>query len=175
MKKFKDLSLEELTNIVNSSKKLRDELDNFIQEDEMNWLRQKLNFVRSSLWKWSLGFFNNNGNFISVRNYEEFLDGVKDSKVAFGASERLEKLINHCEQLLGTNLFEYYAKKLAEVFFEDELMPIINYVEDASFELYQGKVGEKSKDYLEGFFSSYEDYLYDEENKTFYEPHSLSA
>ena len=173
MKKFKDLSLDELKEIVNGSEKLRKELDNYIQDTEMCWLSEKLDCVKSSLKDWCVGFFTN--SYINVRNYDSFLDGVKKSIKSYGASKKLEKLVSHCEKLRGTNLFEHYAEKVEEVFFEEEFQPIIDFVEEASDELYCGKVGAKSEDYLECFFFSYEDYLFDEENKIFYEPHTVVA
>ena len=173
MKKFKDLSLDELTQIVNRSKKLRDELYEYIQDSEMHWISKKLSCVKSSLANWSVGFYNQ--NFLRVRDYEVFVDGVEKSIKMYGASEKLEKKFHQVQKLLHTNLFAHTAEQLKELWLKEELQSICDYVEDASYELYKGEVGEKSKDYLDGFFSGYKDYLYDEENQTFYEPHSLSA
>ena len=173
MKKFKDLSIAELTQIVNRSKNLRDELSDYIQNSEMSWIDEKLAIMESSLSDWSVGFFNQ--NYISVKDWYSFLDCVKDSAKYFGASDRMEKLICRCDKLRGTNLFEYYAKKLKTVYFEDELQSICKYVEDCSYELYQGAVGEKCESYLECFFDAYEDYLYDEETDTYYKPTKLQA
>ena len=173
MKKFKELTIEQLTEIVNRSKKLRDELDEYIQDCEMCWISEKLAVMKDSLSDWSIGFYNQ--NYIRVKDYGTFLDCVIDSEKRYGASDKMEKLISQCEKLRGSNLFEYWAKKLKEVYFEDELQSICKYVEDCSYELYQGSVGEKCESYLECFFDAYDDYLYDESTSTFYKPMKLAA
>lgn len=173
MKRFSELSTEQLTNIVNSSTKLRNELDKFIQDYEMYWISEKLDYVRDSLANWSVGFYNK--NFLKVRDYEAFVDGVEKSIKDYGASEKLEKKFRQVQKLTHTNLFAYTAEQLKKLYLEEELQSICNYVEDASYELYQGKVGEKCRNYLECFFDDYNDYLYDEETETFYEPTRLEV
>jgi len=173
MKKFSEMSLEELEQIVNRSKEMRDKLDEYIQDCEMDWISDKLRKIDSSLRDWSVGFYNQ--NFISVKDYGDFLDCIIDYKKAFGASDRMEKKISQCEKLRGTNLFEYNCKQLKEMFMEDEIESICKFVEDCCYELYCGKVGDKCRDYLECFFDVYDDYLYDEETETFYKPTKLDA
>lgn len=173
MKRFSELSDEQLTNIVNRSKKLRDELDEYIQDTEMNWIEEKLSCVRESLANWQVGFYNQ--NFLRVRDYESFVDGVGESIKMYGASEKLEKKFHQVQKLLHTNLFAHTAEQLKELWLKEELQSICDYVEDASYELYQGKVGEKCESYLECFFDNYEDYLFDEETQTIYKPIRLDA
>ena len=173
MKKFSELTYEQFEEIVNRSKKLRDELDNYIQDTEMYWLEEKLNCVNDSLEKWSVGFFNQ--NFIRVRDYESFVDGVEESVKCYGSSERLEKKLQQCKKLRGTNLFEYESEKLKELYFKEELQVICDYTEDACYELYCGKVGEKCRSYLEPFFDNYVDCLFDEEERVIYRPQKLDA
>lgn len=173
MKRFSELSDEQLTNIVNRSKKLRDELDEYIQDTEMNWIEEKLSCVRESLANWSVGFYNQ--NFLRVRDYESFVDGVGESIKMYGASEKLEKKFHQVQKLLHTNLFAHTAEQLKELWLKEELQSICDYVEDASYELYQGKVGEKCESYLECFFDNYEDYLFDEETQNIYKPIRLDA
>ena len=173
MKRFSELSTEQLTNIVNRSKKLRDELDEYIQDSEMHWISEKLSCVRDSLSNWSVGFYNQ--NFLRVRDYESFVTGIEKSIKAYGASEKLEKKFHQVQKLLHTNLFEHTAEQLKELWLEEELESICKYVEDCSYELYCGKVGEKCESYIECFFDAYQDYLYDEETETFYKPTKLAA
>lgn len=173
MKKFSEISLEELEKIVNRSKELRDKLEDYIQECEMNWISEKLGKIKPSLRDWSVGFYNQ--NFISVKDYEDFLDCIIDYKKTFGCSDRMEKKIPHCEKLRGTNLFEYNCKQLEEMFMEDEIESVCKYVEDCGMEMYYKKVGDKCRHYLEMFFEVYDDYLYDEETETFYKPTKLDA
>lgn len=173
MKRFSELSNEQLTNIVNHSKKFRDELDEYIQESEMHWISEKLSCVKDSLANWSVGFCNQ--NFLIVRDYEGFVDGVEKSIQMYGASEKLEKKFHQVQKLLHTNLFAHTVEQLKELWLKEELQSICDYVDDASYELYQGAVGEKCQCYLECFFDAYQDYLYDEGTKTFYEPTKLEA
>lgn len=173
MKRFNELTQEQLTQIVNRSKNLREELDSYIQDCEMCWLSEKLACIKSSLSAWSIGFYNQ--NYIKVRNWSMFVDGVEKSTKSYGCSDKLEKLLLRCNKLRGSNLFEYYARQLKRLFWEEELKTIIDYVEAASYELYQGSVGEKCKSYLECFFNAYTDYLYDEETNTYYKPTKLAV
>lgn len=173
MKRFSELSNEQLTQIVNRSKKLRDELDEYIQDTEMNWIKEKLSCVRESIANYSVGFYNQ--NFLRVRDYEGFVDGVEKSIEIYGASDKLEKKFHQVRKLLHTNLFAHTAEQLKELWLKEELQSICDYVEDASYELYHGEVGEKCQSYLERFFDNCEDYLFDEETQTIYKPTRLEA
>lgn len=172
MKKFSELSLEQLEQIVNRSKELRNLLDEYIQESEMDYISDKLFPIKKSLKDWSIGFYNQ--NYMVVNDYHDFVAGVRSSVKSFGCSDRLESLLTQCEKLEGSNLFHHHAKMLKELWYEEEIKSTIDYVEDASYELYCGKVGEKTRDCLEPFFYNYEDYLYDEETETFYKPTKLA-
>lgn len=173
MKKFSELTTEQLINIVQHSEKMRDEFQNYICGTEMCFIEEKLDCVTSSLGKYCIGFYER--NFLTVRDYKGFVSGVEDSVCNFGGSDTLTKKLAQCQKLIGTNLFEYHAEKLKEIYLTEELLPICKYVEDCCFELYHKEVGEKCKEYLECFFSSYDDYLYDEENGTYYEPYTLAV
>ena len=139
----------------------------------MYWISEKLSCVKDSLANWSVGFYNQ--NFLRVRDYEGFVDGVEKSIEMYGASDKLQKKFNQVQKLLHTNLFAHTAEQLKELWLKEELQSICDYVESASSELYHGAVGEKSKDYLECFFDAYQDYLYDEKTQTFYKPTKLAS
>ena len=173
MKKFTEMNLQEIEQIVNRSKELRDQLESYIQECEMDFISDKLFPVKNSLSDWSIGFWDQ--NYINVKDYHDFVAGVRSSVKSFGCSDRLEKLLSQCEKLEGTNLFFHQVRLLKTMWLEDEIQSICKYVEDAGFELYLGKVGEKSRDYLEGFIMIYENYLYDEETETIYKPTKLEV
>lgn len=173
MKRFSELSNEQLKQIVNRSNELRDELDEYIKDMEMIFISEKLSCVRESLANWSVGLYNQ--NFLRVRDYEGFVDGVEKSIKTYGASEKLEKKFHQVQKLLHTNLFAHTAEQLKELWLQEELQSICDYVEDCSFELCQGTVGEKCESYLECFFDNYEDYLFDEETQTIYKPTRLEA
>lgn len=173
MKKFCEMNLQKFEQIINRSKKLRDELGDYIQESEMDFISDKLFPVKSSLKDWSIGFYNQ--NFVTVKDYHEFVSGVRSAAKSFGCSDRLERLLSQCEKLEGTNLFYHHARLLRDMWLEDEIQSIVKYVEDACYELYCGEIGEKTRDYLECFQEIYSDYLYDEETETIYNPHKLDV
>ena len=173
MKKLGEMTNDEIIAIINKSKFLRDALDDYIQDCEMDYLTDKLGYIKKSLSDWSIGFYS--PSYIKVKDYDLFIDGVFEHKDCFGLSEKCEKLANRCKKMRRTNLFEYYAEQLKDLFFEDEFQSIINWVEDCGYELYCGEVGEKSADYVECWSYSYEDYLYDEEEDVIYTPHKMEV
>ena len=156
MKKFSDMEIDEVINVINDNKTLRDMLDRYIQDD------------------YSIGFFNS--NYFTVKDSDLFLEGVRKYHENYGLTTKAEKLLKRCEKLKGTNLFGYWCNQLAEMYYEDELKSMVDYVEDASFELYQGSVGKKSRKYVDCFVDNIiGDYLCDEESGTFYKSHRISA
>ena len=174
MKKFSDMEIDEVINVINASKTLRDMLDIYIQETESDWLGELLSCFNRQTVDYSIGFFNS--NYFTVKDSDLFLDGVRKSHEKYGLTIKAEKLLKLCEKLQGTNLFDYWCDQLAEMYYEDELKSMVDYVEDASFELYQGTVCKKSREYVECFVDNIiGDYLWDEESGTFYKSHRISA
>ena len=174
MKKFSNMEIYEVINVINDSETLRDMLDRYIQETESDWLGELLECFDRQAIDYSIGFFDS--NYFTVKDNDLFLDGVRKSHENYGLTTKAEKLLKRCEKLQGTNLFGYWCKQLAEMYYKDELKSMVDYVEDASYELYRGSVGEKSKEYVECFVDNIiGDYLWDEENETFYKPCRVSA
>ena len=174
MKKFSDMQIDEVINVINNSKKLRNMLDKYIQETESDWLGELLSCFDRQAIDYSICFFDS--NYFTVKNSDLFLDGVRESHENYGLTIKAEKLLKLCEKLQGTNLFDYWCDQLAEMYYEDELKSMVDYVEGASFELYQGTVGKKSREYVECFVDNIiGDYLWDEESGTFYKPCRISA
>ena len=174
MKKFSDMEIDDVINVINDSETLRDMLDRYIQETESDWLGDLLRCFDPQAVDYSIGFFNI--NYFTVKDSDLFLDGVRESYKNYGLSTKAEKLLKRCEKLQGTNLFGYWCNQLAEMYYEGELKSMVDYVEDASFELYQGTVGKKSREYVECFVDNViGNYLWDEENETFYKPCRISA
>lgn len=174
MKKFNEMEIEEVISIINDSKELRDMLDQYIQETEMDWLDDLLRSFDRGAVDYSIGFFDQ--NYFIVKDNDLFLEGVCKSHDNYGLTVKGEKLLNRCEKLQGTNLFGYWCEKLAEQYYKDELKSMVDYVEDASYELYKGSVGEKSREYVECFVDNIiGDYLWDEESETFYKPYAVAC
>lgn len=149
MKKFSDMGIDEVINVINGSKELRDMLDQYIQETECDWLGDLLRCFDRGAVDYSIGF--SDRNYFIVKDNYLFLEGVRKSHDSYGLTVEGEKLLNRCEKLQGTNLFGYWCGKLAEQYYKDELKSMVDYVEDASYELYCGSVGEKSSNYVECF------------------------
>lgn len=174
MKKFSDMEIDEVINMIDDSKELRDMLDQYIQETEDDWLNELLSCFDRGAVDYSIGFFDH--NYFTVKDNDLFLEGVRKSHDDYGLTVKGEKLLNRCEKLQGTNLFGYWCEKLAEQYYKDELESMVDYVEDASYELYNGSVGEKSRNYVECFIDNViGDYLWDKERETFYKPCKVSA
>ena len=174
MKKFSDMEIDEVINVINDSETLRDMLDRYIQETESDWLGDLLRCFDPQAVDYSIGFFNS--NYFTVKDSDLFLDGVRKSHEKYGLTTKAEKLLKRCEKLQGTNLFDYWCEKLAEQYYKDELKSMVDYVEDAAYELYKGSVGEKSMNYVECFIDNViGNYLWDEECETFYKPCKVLA
>lgn len=175
MKKFSEMNMKELEQVVNRSKELRDKLEKYIDFCEMDWCTDKLNCVKDSLSDWRVGAYC--PSYIYVSDWYGFLDGVKECKRNFGSSTRIEKKIAQVEKLRHSNLFEYHCRILKEMWEKEEIYSITKWIEECGYELYCGTVGEKTRDYMEAFFCNYglEDYLYDESTETFYKPTKLDA
>ena len=174
MKKFSDMEIDEVIDVINDSEELRDMLDKYTQETEYEWLGNLLRCFDPQAIDYSIGFFDS--NYFTVKDSDLFLDGVRKYHENYGLTTKAEKLLKRCEKLQGTNLFDYWCNQLAEMYYKDELKSMVDYVEDASYELYQGYVGKKSREYIEYFVDNIiGDYLCDEESGTFYKQCRVSA
>ena len=174
MKKFSGMEIDDVINVINDSETLRDMLDRYIQETESDWLGDLLRCFDPQAVDYSIGFFDS--NYFTVKDSDLFLDGVRKSHENYGLTTKAEKLLKRCEKLQGANLFDYWCDQLAEMYYNDELKSMVDYVEDASYELYRGSVGEKSREYVDCFVDNIiGDYLWDDESETFYKPCRVSA
>lgn len=168
MKKIAELTKEQIRDLVANVETLREQFGERIRESEMFWIEEKLDCIKSGCSDWSIGFYNQ--NFLSVGDSHEFVDGVLASIRAFGSSDKLERLVQHCDRLMHTNLFDHYVEKLADCYLEEEIKPICDYVEDIEYKLYLHEVTPEMDDYLEMFAEDIADYIFDEDNKILYTP-----
>ena len=173
MKKIIELSVEEFRNVVNGSKTLCEKLQSRIEESEMDFIGDKIRCVCDGLRDWSVGSCN--ANYLHVGDAHEFLAGVQESIGIYGGSDKLTKAVAHCEKLEGTNLFDYSVRQLADLYLEEELQPICDYIFDCFCETSDGNIGEKVGDYLECFHDDVADYLWDEESHCYYEPYAVAT
>lgn len=149
MKKLVSLSNKEILNYVMSSKELREKFDKYISDCEMSWIGEKTDCFRGNAANWSLGVFSY--NYFEVNNCDKFVDGVEQSLSCFGGTEQLEKLLKQCKRLWGTNLYEYMVGKLCDMYYEQELKPIIDWLEKASMYIYDEEANNDLLSYLDCF------------------------
>ena len=169
MKKITELGNDEIISVIESSKELMQELDEYILRCELDYVCEKLYCIEKSLSDYSIGYYK--PNYIVIGDYYEFLEGVEESIKSFGGTERLESMIKMCNGLKHTNLFEYWCKRLCDLFMKEEIKPILDYAEDCSYKIYLGHIDENVADYLDCFVDCYmEGYIYDDENKVLYKP-----
>lgn len=158
MKKLVSLSDKEILNYVMSSDELRRKFDEYISEGEMNWIGEKTDCFRGGAADWSLGVYSY--NYFEVKDCDKFVDGVEQSVSCFGGTEQIEKLIKQCKRLWGTNLYEYMVGKLCDMYYEQELKPIIDWLEKVSGYIYNKEANEDLLDYIDCFADSYLDDIY---------------
>ena len=169
MKRFSDLSIEEFGNIVAHSESLCKALYSRIETSEMLFLEEKLQKVCDGLSDWCVGPFD--ANYLHVDDALLFLQGVNNSIASYGSSCRLTKAVEHCSKLENTNLFRWHVKKLSELYLQEELQPICDFISRCYDETHgYSTFGENIDTYLDLFQDDIEDYIYDEENKCYYAP-----
>lgn len=151
MKKLNSLPYKEILHYVMQSKRLREKFDQHISEQEMSWLEEKLNLF----WKygrsadWSIGAYNQ--NYFKVKDASAFLYSVEDSMAAFGYSLKLYNMAEQCKKLRDTNLFAHQVEKLCNLYYEEELHPIVKQIEDCSYDIHCMNETERILDYVEIF------------------------
>lgn len=155
MKKLNSLPHKEILHYVMQSKRLREKLDSYISETEMDWLEEKLHLF----WKygrcadWSIGPYN--PNYFRVMDASAFLYSVEDSMEHFGCSPKLQSMAEQCRKLRDTNLFAHQVGKLCNLYYEEELHPIVKQIEDCSYDIYCKNETERLMDYVEIFADNY--------------------
>ena len=164
---LKELPLEKLFEVVSNSVTLRSSFDNYVWESEYDYISDKLQVMRPAISDYEIGLCNR--NFMRVSDYSEFVNCARECEKSFGLSINCKKKLSQCEKLRGTNLFEHYAKALAEMWFKDEIQDIVKWCEDMSYEIYCGKHNTDIDDYLSCWAENV-GYIYNEEDGCVYEP-----
>lgn len=158
MKKLMNLSNAEILHYVMGSERLREKFDNYIYESEMEWVSEKLsvfNKYKGALRDYSIGAYCQ--DYLCMGDPYAVLYAIEDSRDYFGASERVMKKIAMCDKLRGTNLFEHHVRHLLDLYYEDELRPIIKNIEDCSYDIYRGVESIFLLDYVEMFIGYIDD------------------
>lgn len=174
MKKFSDMTTDEVVDVINQSKELRDMLEDAVQECEMDYISDKLGCFEYAGVDYSIGFYDD--NYFNVKDNDLFVEGVRKSCNHFGLTTDTEKMLNMVENLRSTNLYDYWCKKLAKKYDETELESVVKMVEEICSDLHYGEVSEYAYDYVDIFvMNDIGDYLWDADTKTIYKPVKISA
>ena len=106
MKKFiEELSIEELVKVFKANEKLRRMVQEDMEETEMHWIEEKLDYVKISLNEWSIDSYGNNYIHVDTSSYNKmckFLEGLKSmsKEVPAFSEEKAEELISELENAL---------------------------------------------------------------------------
>ena len=165
--KLNELSIEKLFEVVSKSQTLRQSFDEYVWECEWDYISDKLEIMKPAISNYEIGICNH--NFIRVSNYEKFVESARECEEMYGLSTDCEKLLSHCEKLSDTNLFEYHAKRFAEMWFESEIQSVVKWCEDMSYKIYSCNHVSDIDDYLLSWAEN-ADYYFDEEEECVYEP-----
>lgn len=171
MEKIINLGLEKFGELVAKNETLRTGLYDRIYDDEMwSYLQEKLDCFEGGCINYEFAPYcysymrlRKGINKYGENNAVLALYGIEKSAKTYGCSESLQKRINQCLKLNGTNLFEYHVENLLAQFFKEEIMYTVKWLEDMSYQLSCGKMPEDLLGYLECFQDDLGNYYYNED------------
>lgn len=134
MKKLNTLEPKQILSVILDSETLREKFENNIIDSEMSWLSDKIDCFERGAIDYCFGvachcYFN-------VCDNLGCLNGISESIKNFGSSERLAKMLKWSEKLSGTNLFSYSVQKVADLYFSEEFLTPIHYLEEIGYKIY---------------------------------------
>lgn len=132
MKRLNQFTNEDGLSYILQSSKLSDKFESYICRCELDYIDEKLKCFTSV--DCSVSLYGR--NYFRVTNPLAFIDNINDCTKKFGCSDKLYRLITHCEKLWGNNLYSYYIDKLARLFYIEEIKPILRYLEDIQGAIY---------------------------------------
>lgn len=112
MKKFNDLTIEELKIVFDNNTKIQDETLNAAQEDITYWINEYMESFEPGTLEYNIGY---PGDYLSVNNIYEFVQGLRRLQEDFCyLSEENEKTIDYIDLLITRyNNLPYYDTKNA--------------------------------------------------------------
>ena len=165
MKKLVTLSNKEILKFILDSHELSERFEKRICDCEMLYLEDKINCFSSGSINYCYGVYNDN-NYFRVADNFKFLNGVQNCINNFGASLKVENKFEQCKKLVESNLFEYHIKELARLFFREEILKDIEYLEDISYKITNKEYDNQLLiDRVEDFIDYIEDVYVNSENK----------
>lgn len=145
-----------------SSPKLSRRFDEYINDCEMDYIDDKLSCFPSGCMDYCIGAYDR--NYIKVKDASDFLDGVQKCVKNFVCTERLDALIKQCYALKYKNSFAYMVGKLSRVFFEEEIKPTIDYIEECGYAIYCSDAKDCLTNHVECFVDCHCDNVYVDDN-----------
>jgi hypothetical protein len=112
MKKFEDLTIEELKQVFNNNEKLQDDVLQDTQDDVRYWISEYMNCFECGTLEYNIGY---PGNYMTIKNQYEFIQGLKQLQKDYCyLSGEEEKTIYYVERLIDRyNNLPFYDNKNA--------------------------------------------------------------
>jgi len=173
MKYLNELETAEAVSVIVNNQTLAEKFYQRIYEGEMDlYLSDKLDCFKNGCVDYEIGVYNR--NYFRIKRddwgcHYDFLTGVEECIRCFCSSERVEKLAKQCRRLTQSNLFMHKVKQLCEMFYEDELKPIVEFVEECSMAIQSKDTTDTNLfDYVDLFVENYgEDYYIEDDGRVF--------
>lgn len=173
MKYLNELTTEQAVELIVNNQTLADKFYQRIYESEFDlYLDDKLDCFENGCIEYEIGVYCP-CHFRIKRDdwgcHYDFLTGVEKCIRCFCSSERVEKLARQCRKLIHSNLFMCKVQKLCEMFYEDEIKPIVEFVEECSMAIHSKDTTDTNLyDYVDLFVENYgEDYFVEEDGRVF--------
>ena len=166
MKKLASLSNKEILEFVLTSSVLREKFDTYIYDCEMSYINEKLSCFNRSV-DYSLDTYSRNYFKVKNGNEEDFLYSIEKSISMFEASEKLKALVQKCHNVSNNETFKSNIDELCELYYHEELEPIIKNIEACSLAIYNKDITSSIFGYyIECFADNYLNKIYvNSENK----------
>lgn len=173
MKYLNELTTQQVVGLIVNNKTLSEKFYQQIYTSEIDlYLDDKLDCFENGCVCYEIGVYN--PNYFRIKRddwgcHYDFLTGVEKCINYFGSSERVEKLARQCRKLMQSNLFMSKVDKLCEMFYDDELKPIVEFVEECSIALSSKDATDTNLyDYADLFVENFgEDYFVEEDGRVF--------
>ena len=166
MKKLASLSNKEILEFVLTSSVLREKFDIYIYNCEMEYINEKLSCFNQSV-DYILDIYSRNYFKVKNGNEEDFLYSIEKSISMFEASEKLKALVQKCHDVSNSETFKSNIYELCELYYHEELEPIIKNIEACSTAIYNKDITSSIFEYyIECFADNYLNKIYaNSENK----------
>ena len=174
MRKFANMTTDEVTDIISKDVSLRNILAKHIQQCEMDSIDDKLQEFENDAMDYSIDPWTH--SYINVKNSDSFVAGVESSGDNYGLGEKTDELLQKCKNLRGTNLYDFWVQRLCQSYFNEEIKPSLDFIEESGYELSCGKgdIGNAEKYYIDNLVDNYLGvFLWDEETETYYVPNKV--